>query len=192
MHCLPGYMVGYESMDDLLGDDRDSWLIDDFELGSDTAITALDWAGGCPADLQPQYFIITFYETLPDCEGPDDESLIISEQIVYDYTFAPAEWEYDYHADIEPVVLPAGVYWVGIRGALEHIGPFDVWFWILAVVEAAWNCDAMMRSPILGADIFTPLTDWNPDYIALGFTLYGDAVVATESATWSGVKVLYR
>jgi len=132
------------------------------------------------------------YEALPDCEGPDDESLIISEQTVLEYTFAPAEWEYDYHADITPVVLPAGVYWVGIRGALDHDIPIDVWFWIGADVEWAWNCDAMIRDSNLGADTFIPVTDLGPDYMAFGFTLYGDPVVAARSATWSGVKALYR
>ena len=161
----PSYWFAYESTDDL-GGDLDVWIVDDFAINFGTiAITSLDWAGG-PFFDQPLWFVITFYEMLPGCEGPDDESLIISEQIIYEYTAWPAEWLYDYHAQIEPVVLSEGQYWVSIRGAVNLEEPGNGWIWMGAEDEWAWGCDPMLRAPRWDIDVFTPLTDINPNFTA--------------------------
>ncbi len=176
-HQEPNVTTALTSEDDISASDLDSWVIDDFVLDADTTITALEWAGGTTLGTPPYSFIVTFYAAPPECGGPDDPGLIISEQSITSWDEEPLYWQQHYTADIDPLSLPAGQYWLGIRGVVDN-GVHIYWTWQQSYDDNL--CEAMLKFPVLGYNVFTPLSEV-PELVnfdrAQAFTLIGDVAV---------------
>jgi hypothetical protein len=125
---LPNYANAMDSQDDLSNDLLDAEVIDDFELEAGTVVNGLSWSGTTLIEnQQPEWFIVTIYAAPADCAGPDDNALIVSEQLIYEYDVALNPWGYDYRAAMEAVELAAGTYWISIRGAVNAAGPGNIY-----------------------------------------------------------------
>lgn len=162
---------------------------DDFQSADGAPIVAAEWWGIDYTGGLIDYFAVRFYAV--ETGGRPGELLYEEECHAFTQDLLPGQLNrYHYFAQLPSAFDPdrGSRYWISIQAVHGD----QQWFWLECAESETWNDPAVVRSAFFGYPGWVSVGEAAGADGEFGFVLYADVTSPVESATWGGIKAIFR